>query len=230
MTLCKARIEDIDPIRPSESLLREAAALIQGGKIIVTPTDTCYMLAANALDASAVKKVFLLKRRSLQVPIHVAVGNLEMAKDFVFLNEAAGILARTFLPGPVTLVLPKKDVVPDILVAGLGTLGIRIPDNKVVLALVKEAKLPLTATSANISGGENPYSIGDVIEQFSERLEEISLFFDQGPLLKALPSTVIDLTTMPPSILREGPILGHQLLRALGYCPPNSFSARKYNR
>lgn len=209
------RLVFVDPNYPEESVLDEAALLLRGGKIIVYPTDTTYALGANALDICALSRLFQLKGRSSDKPIHVVVSDLEMAEEFVILNEDAKKLAHKFLPGPLTLILPRKDNVPDMLVGGRKTLGIRIPDNKICRMLVQKAQIPLTTTSANISGEENPYVINDVVKQFGSKIDQVRMLIDQGPLPQKSPSTLIDMTVSPPLILREGPISSSELLDTL---------------
>lgn len=207
----------VDPNYPEESILDMAALLLRDGKIIVYPTDTTYALGANALDTSALNKLFRLKRRSTDKPIHVVVANLEVSERFVVLNEDAKILAKKFLPGPLTLILPKKETIPDMLVGGRKTLGIRIPDNKTCLMLAQKAQIPITTTSANISGQGNPYTIDEVVKQFGSQIDQVDVIIDQGGLSQTTASTIIDLTVSPPVILREGPISGSKLLEAIGY-------------
>ncbi|MFL6210111.1 MAG: L-threonylcarbamoyladenylate synthase [Pyrinomonadaceae bacterium] len=206
----------IDPTSPEAPAVAAAARLLSQGRVIVYPTDTTYALGANALDPAACRLIFELKGRPADKPMHVVVSDLEMAEEYVVLNEPARILARKFLPGPLTLVLTKKEIVPDLLVAGRQTLGIRIPDNKICLMLAQQAGMPITATSANLSGQENIYSINELVEQFGSRLDQVDLIIDQGPLPQRPPSTLIDLTVSPPKILRAGTISGLELLAAIG--------------
>lgn len=209
------RLVAIDPANPSEAIVDTASKLLHEGRIIVYPTDTTYALGVNALDASAILRLFELKGRPTDKPIHVVVANLEMAEDFVVLDAAAHSLAKKFLPGPLTLILPKKVTVPDILVGGRKTLGIRVPDNPVCSMLARKAAIPFTTTSANVSGEKPAHTVEEVVKQFNSRVNQPDLFLNQGPLPNQLPSTVVDLTTFPPSILREGPISHSQILEAL---------------
>ena len=149
-------IMKINPDKPSTRLLKRATRLIRKGAVIVCPTDTGYALAANALDARAIIKVFNIKGRNYTNPIHVAVASLEMAERYAWINPEAEKLAHYFLPGALTLVLPKKEIVPSLLVAGRDTVGIRIPDNRVILDLAALADLPITATSAETNGTPIP--------------------------------------------------------------------------
>ncbi len=209
------RVEKIDADNPDLRLLREAADLVLKGEVIVCPTDTGYAFAANALDEKAVTKVFNLKGRAYSNPIHMAVSSTAEAEKYAYLNKAARHLAHTFLPGAITLVLPKKEIVPSLLVAGRDTVGIRIPDNKVILALAAMTNLPLTATSANISGRATPYTVQEVVEQLGDLIRQVALALDQGPLFPTGTSTIVDLSVKPPQILRHGRITEQEILKTL---------------
>ncbi|MFC1982182.1 L-threonylcarbamoyladenylate synthase [Chloroflexota bacterium] len=212
------KIKKIDADNPDPQVLGRAAKLISGGKAIVCPTDTGYAFAANAIDQKAVVRVFELKGRSYSNPIHVAVHSLEAAERYAHLNEAARYLAHKFLPGALTMVLPKKEIIPTLLVSGQNTVGIRIPDNKVILELAAMTNLPITATSANISGKPTPYSAREAVEQMGEAIKNVALVLDQGPLPARELSTIIDLTVEPPQLIRQGRISWlelRQVLRAI---------------
>ena len=208
-------IEVIKADKPSSRVLKRAARLIAKGKVIVCPTDTGYALAANALDAKAIVKVFNLKGRAYSNPIHVAVSSMEAAGKYAHLNKTAEHLARSFLPGALTLVLPKKEIIPPLLVAERDTIGIRIPDNKVILDLAAMTALPITATSANISGQPTPYSVQEVVHQLGETIENVALILDQGPLPVHGLSTIVDLTVSPPQLIRQGRVSWLELRQAL---------------
>jgi len=201
-----ARIEKVDPANPSSQLLRKAASLIARGKVIVCPTDTGYALAANALNVRAVVRVFTLKGRAYSNPIHVAVHSLRAAEKYAQVTSSAEFLARRYLPGALTLVLCKKEIIPSILVAGGDSVGIRIPNNRVILSLAEMTDLPITATSANPSGKPTPYSAQEVIELMGEAIEDVPLILDQGVLPMRGLSTIVDLTTDPPQLIRQGVI------------------------
>jgi L-threonylcarbamoyladenylate synthase len=198
------RIETIDAASPDSRILGQAARLIAGGKVLVCPTDTGYAFSANALDTRAIARVFSLKSRSYSNPIHVAVSSIEEAEKYAHVSEAARYLARHFLPGALTLVLRKKEIIPAILVAGGDTIGIRIPDNSVILNLAEMTGLPLTTTSANVSGRPTPYDVGEVVAQLGEKIEKVALILNQGPLATRELSTIVDLTVSPPQLIRQG--------------------------
>jgi len=198
------RIETIDAYNPDFRILEQAARLIARGEVLVCPTDTGYAFSANGLDPKAVARVFNLKGRSYSNPIHVAVSSIEEAGKYAHINEAARHLASRFLPGALTLVLPKKETIPAMLVAGRDTIGIRVPDNRAILSLAEMTALPLTTTSANISGQPAPYTTEEVVEQMGEAIDNIALILDQGLLATRELSTIVDLTVSPPQLIRQG--------------------------
>jgi len=172
--------------------------------VLVCPTDTGYAFSANALDTRAVARVFHLKGRSYSNPIHVAVSSIEEAGKYAHINAVARHLARHFLPGALTLVLPKRETIPAMLVGGRDTVGVRIPDNKIILSLAEMTDRPLTTTSANISGQPTPYTAEEVVARLGETAEDIKLILDQGPLKTRELSTIVDLTVDPPQLIRQG--------------------------
>ena len=215
-------MEKIDSSNPSPALLQKAAALIEKGKVIVCPTDTGYAFAANAIDIKAVTRVFILKGRAYANPIHVAVYSLEAADKYVYMTKAAELLAKRYLPGGLTLVLRRREVIPPLLVAGKDTIGIRIPDNKIILSLAEMTDLPITATSANPSGKPTPYSAQEVIDQMGETIGGVDLILDQGALASRGLSTIVDLTMDPPQLIRQGVISWleiRQFLQSLSQSP-----------
>lgn len=209
------RIETVDARRPTSETTERAAELVRKSEVIVCPTDTGYAFTANGLDERAVRRVFELKGRDYSKPIHVAVHSLKAAEKYARVNKIAEHLARRFLPGGLTLVLQKKEIVPSLLVAGLRTVGIRIPDNRMMLVVAKLTDLPLTATSANISGQPTPYSVAEVIAQMGKDLHGVALVLDAGPLPVRELSTIVDLTVSPPRLLREGKIKWADVLQAI---------------
>ncbi len=189
---------------PTQDLISKAAKIIKSGGLVIHPTDTCYGLAANALDPLAVKKIYRLKGRDFNKPLIICVRDLKMAKDLVRFNPTAEKLFRKFLPGPLTLVLPSK------LHPGQKD-AIRLPNHPVTLALSKTCSVPYTTTSANLSGKPNPYSLAEVFGQFSHEAIRQLFILDAGPLPPTPPSTVIDVSGGKIKILRSGPISLSQL-------------------
>jgi L-threonylcarbamoyladenylate synthase len=202
----KTKTEKVDAASPDEKILEHAANLVMKGEVVVCPTDSGYAFSANALDTRAIAKVFYLKGRASSNPVHVAVHSVDEAEKYAYLNDAARYLATHYLPGALTLVLPKKDTVPAALVAGLDTVGIRVPDNQVIQRLAEITGRPLTATSANISGRPATYSVEEVAAQLGENLQLVAMVLDQGPLKVREVSTIVDLSVTPPQLIRQGRI------------------------
>ncbi len=191
--------------------IRNEADIIRKGGIVVYPTETCYALGANALDCASVKKVFLIKGRSPTNPIPIIVDNIARAKDLAFFNKQAMKLAETFWPGPLTIAVRKKNIIPNIL--NPDRIAIRVPNHAVSMALVKSASIPITATSANRSGDPSPYSIDEVKKSLPP---SIDLILDLGRLPYCPPSTIVDFVLKPsPQITRQGPISIGSILEVL---------------
>jgi L-threonylcarbamoyladenylate synthase len=197
-------IEKVDSKAPDTKVLGHAARLITKGEVVVCPTDTGYAFSANALDVRAIAKVFGLKGRSFSNPIHMAVGSIEEAEKYAYLDDIARQLAKRFLPGALTLVLPKKETIPSMLVAGMNTVGIRIPNDRVILELLAKAGKPLTTTSANISGRPTPYAVDEIIKNMGDSIKGVAMILDRGQILKRELSTIVDLTASPPQLIRQG--------------------------
>ncbi len=207
------RVEKIDPLAPDAALLKLGADFILRNEVLVCPTDTGYAFGANAVNETAIDRVFSLKGRSFNNPIHITVSSVEDAAKYAHVSEAAAYLMRRFLPGGLTLVLPRRDTVPARLVGGLDTVGIRIPDNRVILGLASLSGVPITSTSANISGRPTPYDVGDILEQLGKEADRLALVLDQGPLpLRGL-STIFDLTFDSPKLIRPG-MVGRERIEA----------------
>ncbi len=194
----------VDAFNPDAAVIERAARLVNRGEIVVCPTDTGYAFTANGLDTRTIARVFDLKGRSFSNPIHVAVDSIEAAEKYARINEVARYLADHFLPGALTMVLPKKEIIPPMLVAGLDTVGIRIPDNNVILKLVAATERPLTTTSANISGRPTPYTVEEIVGQLGENIRKIALVLDQGLIKTRDVSTIVDLSVSPPQLIRQG--------------------------
>lgn len=193
-----------------DAAIKKAAEVLKEGGLIVYPTDTLYGLGCNALDESAVKRVFAAKMRPKQNPLSIAVHDIEMMRRYSELTALAEKLARAFLPGALTIILQKKNL-PDVLTGGLQKVGIRIPDNSIALKLVELSGVPITATSANISGNAPPVSAEDAASQ----IKMADIVLDGGRLGGGVSSTIIDLTGKP-KILREGVIKREELKSVIG--------------
>ncbi|MCJ7605887.1 MAG: L-threonylcarbamoyladenylate synthase [Dehalococcoidales bacterium] len=199
-----ARIQKVDAANPNEAILGQAVKLLKKGEVVVCPTDTGYAFAANALDVRAITRVFALKGRSFSNPIHIAVTSIGEAEKYAVVNEEARYLAEHYLPGGLTLVMTKKETVPSMLVAGMDTIGVRIPDNKIILELVQQTGFPLTTTSANVSGKPGTYAVEEITEQLGDDIDDVAMILDGGKIKTREVSTIVDVSVRPPQLIRQG--------------------------
>lgn len=186
------------------SQIEIAAALLRQGECVAFPTETVYGLGANALDENAVAKIFIAKGRPADNPliIHCHSRN-QLAGLVASWPPQAEILMEKFWPGPLTLVLPKRPAVPDIVTGGMDTVALRFPSHPVAISLLQAADLPVAAPSANISGKPSPTLAQHVLEDMSGKIAAI---VDAGPTGGGIESTVLDCTVFPFRILRPGGI------------------------
>jgi L-threonylcarbamoyladenylate synthase len=179
--------------------LKNAISGIAKGKLVVYPTDTLYGLGADIYNVSSVKKIYQVKRRPLDLPLPVMVSDISMMKKIAYITPPAKKIITKFLPGPLTIILKKKQLVPDSITQE--KVAIRIPNNNIALQLASYCG-PLTATSANIHGGEDPCTIDIAKKQIGTR--DI-IYLDHG-ILPCIPSTIIEPTNNDIIIYREGAI------------------------
>ena len=188
--------------KPDEVAVLEGAKLIKSGEIVGMPTETVYGLGADATNPDAIKKVFLAKGRPQDNPLIVHISSMEMMEFVVKeIPEFAKNLADKFWPGPLTIVLPKSDNIPDCVSAGLDTVGVRMPNHKAALALIEKAGTPIAAPSANTSGKPSPTTANHVLEDMDGK---IPLILDGGMCCHGVESTVISVKDNTVTILRPG--------------------------
>ncbi|MEO8065390.1 MAG: L-threonylcarbamoyladenylate synthase [Candidatus Doudnabacteria bacterium] len=189
----------------------QAVRILKSGGVVVYPTDTAYGLAVDAANFEAVKKLYRLKGRNFSKPIHVIPPTNDI-RSFAAVTPFAQKLIKKLMPGPITVVLPlrAKGRSWQLLSARTETIGIRRPKNRLALALAKKLGNPITATSANKSGGANTYTIKEVQEQFKEGLKP-DFYLDGGKLKQTKPSTVVSIGDGRVRILRQGPISEKQI-------------------
>ena len=194
--------------------LAKAAALIQNGEIIGYPTDTIYGLGTNPFNHLAVEEIFRIKNREPNQQIILLVDkNYDLSVIVDEVNNTAKKLIASFWPGPLTLVFKNKASFSPLVTGSSNTVALRAPNNPVTLKLLSLCKIPITSTSANKSGCENPKSAKDVFNTFQN---EIPLILDDGLESSSLASTVIDVTGSVPKIIREGAISKEQITKVLG--------------
>ncbi len=189
---------------PAEIVIQETVAVLQAGGLVLFPTETTYGAGVDATNQTAVDKLLAYKSRREGKPLSIMVANEDMAREFVEINEQAQKLYEQFLPGPVTVVSKSLGTVAQGVASEFETLGVRIPDYKLMLEISKTFGKPITATSANASGEKRPYKIEDIFSGLSEKQKGlIDLVLDAGELPKNEPSTVIDTTLSTPVTLRS---------------------------
>lgn len=199
---------------PSDAQLERAAAILREGGVVAFPTETVYGLGANALDPAAIDRIYEIKQRPRTSPLIVHVNSVHMARELVAdWPETAETLGRLFWPGPLTLVLPKSERIPDGLTAGLDTVGLRMPAHPVALALITAAGLPIAAPSANPFMGISPTRAEHVHASLGSRVD---LILDAGPASVGIESTVLSLAGAVPVLLRPGAVTLEQLTAAIG--------------
>ena len=194
--------------------LREAADRLRTGGLVVFPTETVYGLGANALDAEAVAKIYRVKGRPATSPLIVHVASVEEAREIAAeWPQMAERLAARFWPGPLTLVLLKRPAIPAIVTAGLATVGVRIPDHPMALALIREAGVPVAAPSANRFTELSPTRTGHLPESVRAAADCV---LDAGPAPVGIESTVLSLVADPPELLRPGMISRAEIEAVIG--------------
>lgn len=196
------RICPVDPSAPSPAALDEAAGALRRGGLVAFPTETFYGLGANAMNRGAVARAFQVKGRPESKPLLVLVDSIKMAESLALeVSDLARRLMAAYWPGALTLVFKAAPELPAELTGGTSTIGIRLPGHPLALALVRATGFPVTAPSANPSGAEPPTTAEAVRRYFDG---QIDLILDGGPTPGGHPSTVLDVSTSPPRLLRAG--------------------------
>ncbi len=210
----ETKLLDIREIDESYKNIEEAAKILKKGGLVAFPTETVYGLGANALDPEAIKKIYLAKGRPSDNPLIVHIADEKDLERIVNRKSRdVDILAKRFWPGPLTMVLNKKDTVPDITTGGLDTVAVRMPDNPIALELIRQAGCPLAAPSANISGHPSPTRGKHVVDDLLGRVDAIII---SGDCRVGIESTVVDMTVPNPVILRPGIVTPEEISHALG--------------
>ena len=195
--------------------IKEAVAVLRLGGAIVYPTDTLYGLGANALEPTAVERIFKIKNRAREKPLPIVVRNIKWAKELAYIYQKEEKSLNAVWPGAVTVILPRRNIVPATATAGQPGVALRVPNHPFVDKLLGWYGYPLTATSANISGEEPSMKISEIINIFEGIYHKPDLIIDAGDLPESEPSTILDLTTDRPKILRVGPVKPETLRKLL---------------
>ncbi|RLG52892.1 MAG: threonylcarbamoyl-AMP synthase [Thermoproteota archaeon] len=202
------RVVRVDYDKPDIRAIEKAVEVLKLGGLVIYPTDTAYALGADAFNTRAVLDVYAVKRRPLNKYLTVTVSNMKMAEDYAIVTDVARVIMEKFMPGPLTVILPKRRSIPS--VVNPRGIGVRIPGCKVALELAEKLGRPVVATSANITGMPPPYS---ALEAYRQLGSLVHLVLDAGQLPIRKPSTIIDVTGATPVLVREGPIPFSEVLR-----------------
>jgi L-threonylcarbamoyladenylate synthase len=198
-----------------EEAVSRAAEVLRAGGIILYPTDTLYGLGGDAFSDEAFQKICSIKGRDERRPIHAVFSDLSAAETYAIMTPLGEKLARTFLPGPLTLVLKKKPEFTTGIGHNLSTIGVRIPKNRFCLMLAQTFGKPYTTTSANVSNEKPLATVPEILAQLQEGADHVDLAIDVGPLSPEVRSTVVDVRGESPFVIREGSISTEELERAL---------------
>ncbi|HYG56948.1 MAG TPA: L-threonylcarbamoyladenylate synthase, partial [Symbiobacteriaceae bacterium] len=210
----ETRVLVVDAVHPEGYRIAEAATVLRGGGLVAFPTETVYGLGADASSAEAVAGIFTAKGRPSDNPLIVHVADRAMLAQLVkSIPAKAERLMERFWPGPLTLILHKQAGVPDEVTCGLPTVGVRMPDHPVALALIRAAGVAVAAPSANASGRPSPTAADHVMEDLAGRIDMV---VDGGDTGVGLESTVLDMTADPPVVLRPGGVTVEQLTEEIG--------------
>ncbi len=210
----KTEILRIEPNHIDIDKISYAAEILKGGGLVVLPTETVYGLGANGLDKNAVEKIFIAKGRPSDNPLILHVAEKQQLDVLVKgVDEVSSKLIEAFWPGPLTLVMNKSREVPEVVTSGIPTVAIRMPSHPVALSLIYAAGFPVAAPSANLSGRPSPTRVEHVIEDLNGKVD---LVIDSGPCKVGLESTVLDISTKKPMVLRPGGIGLEDLKKVLG--------------
>ena len=204
------RLETAD----ARSALDCAAQILRAGGLVALPTETVYGLGAHALDGDAVGRIFVAKQRPAWDPVIVHISHPAMLKALVVeVPEAAARLINAFWPGPLTLLLPRSEAVPDVVTAGRPLVGVRMPAHPVALELIRLAAVPVAAPSANLFGHISPTSAAHVLDDLDGRIDAV---LDAGPTRHGVESTVLDPCQSPMVIYRPGAVTAEQIEQVAG--------------
>ena len=193
--------------------LKEISKIIKDGGIVVFPTETVYGIGTNGLNKESISRLYEVKQRPTNKPISLLVSSIDMvdmvAKDITDMEYR---LMKKFFPGPLTIILKKKSIVPDNLTNNTDTVGIRMPDNIIARKLIEYANVPIATPSANISGNPSGTNINNIMEDFKDKVD---YYIDGGQSKLGIGSTIVKIENGYPLILREGSISKEQILECL---------------
>jgi L-threonylcarbamoyladenylate synthase len=210
MEIIKCELRDGVPAIPM-SKVRHIVAELTAGRLVVYPTETVYGLGCDPFDETAVKRIYMAKRRPFDMAMSIMVKDLHMMEEVAQLDDRARVLVTKFMPGPLTIIVTKRQSVPDILTASTNEIGLRIPDNPVALDLIEEFG-PLVTTSANVHSHKSPLTCQDAVDDLGG---SVSVYLDGGPTIIGSPSTIVQLGEREITLIRQGAISPEEIRAAL---------------
>lgn len=210
MEIIKCELRDGVPAIP-ESKLKQIVSELSAGRLIVYPTDTVYGLGCDPFDETAIKRIYMAKRRPFDMAMSIMVKDLRMMEEVAVLDERSRLLVKKFMPGPLTIIVTKRPNVPDILTASTNEIGLRIPDNPVAMKLIEEFG-PLVTTSANVHSHGNPRTCEEAVADLGP---SVSIYLDGGPTAVGKPSTIVQLTDQEIMLIRQGALSPETIKAAL---------------
>ncbi len=209
MNVLKCNPKQIDA--ETMDAIMHAAEDVAAGKLIVYPTETVYGIGADPFNQKAVKNLYMAKKRPFDMPLSVAVSDKKMMEKVAVLNENAEKLIDTFLPGPLTIIIKKREEIPDLVTSGSQKVGLRIPENRIALELVKRTG-PIISTSANLHSHPDAVDVNPAIRDLGDK---VSTYLDAGPCTLGKPSTIVWLNAGEIELVRQGAITKEQIEEAL---------------
>jgi len=189
-------------LRASRDNILTASRIVRSGGLVIYPTDTVYGLGCDPFNITAVKRVFRVKGER-EKPLPILASSIDHVEKIASLSPEAEKIARWFWPGPLTLIVPKKPILPEVVTCNLNSVGARVPNHAIALRLINLSNGLLVGTSANKTGEKPPQTAHEAARQLGE---EVDAILDGGPTTLGVSSTIVDLTPKKPRILREGPI------------------------
>jgi len=202
-----------DPLRPDPDIVKRAAEVLKRDGVVAAPTETVYGLFAHAYSEAGCRKVFQVKRRPMDNPLIVHVDSVEMAESVAYISPELRDILRRIWPGPITVVVKSRGVLPRCVTAGLDTVAVRAPAHPIPLAIIRELGAPIAGPSANRAGRPSPTTAEHVLEDLGD---EVDLIVDGGPTFFGVESTIVDVTRTPPVLLRPGPFTVEELEKLFG--------------
>lgn len=187
--------------------IEKALTILREGGVVVHATETCYGFTCDIFNKKALKRLYTLKQMPKTKPVSIMVGSFKQAQKYGYFSKEARKLAKKYWPGPLTIIVKRKKTLPDFLNPKVKTIGIRVPDHKLSLELIKKFKTPLVTTSANISGKPSLYSVFAIKKQFAKQRIKPDFYINSGKIKKHAPSTIVDMLKDKINLVRKGDLI-----------------------